>query len=158
MNGAEVKHGYANRNSVLTLVEPGNGRRSFRVRAPAVANLLPIIKANVASGAHVMTDKAGQHTHLGEFVTENDFTNHGKARCVPGVVDTNTVEGFYGVSERGIKGIYKRCNEKNLHRYVSEFDFRYNQHARLEFSDLARTNATLSGISAKSMTYRDSSI
>ena len=41
-----------------------------------------------------------------------------------GDAHTNTVEGFYSVFKRGMKGVYQHCAEKHLHRYVAEFDFR----------------------------------
>ena len=40
---------------------------------------------------------------------------------------TNTVEGYYSIFKRGMKGVYQHCSEKHLHRYLAEFDFRYTQ-------------------------------
>ena len=55
-----------------------------------------------------------------------------------------------------MKGIYQHCSEKHLHRYLSEFDFRYNHRIALGVDDLARTDAALSGIVGKRLTYRTS--
>jgi hypothetical protein len=44
---------------------------------------------------------------------------------VRGDVHTNTIEGYFSVFKRGMKGIYQHCGEAHLHRYLSEFDFRY---------------------------------
>ena len=41
-------------------------------------------------------------------------------------VNTNTVEGYYSIFKRGMKGVYQHCSEKHLHRYLAEFDFRYS--------------------------------
>ena len=152
--GAEVRRGYAHKNAVLTLVERGEDSRSFHVSGTAAADLLPIVKANVASGTHVMTDEAGQYAHLSQFFTEHDFTSHGKGEYVRGVVHTNTVEGFYSVFKRGMKGIYQHCSEKHLRRYVTEFDFRYNNRVRLGVDDAQRTDSALAGIVGKRLTYR----
>ena len=69
---------------------------------------------------------------------------------------TNTVEGFYSVFKRGMKGVYQHCSEKHLHRYVAEFDFRYNNRVKLGVDDAARTDAALKGAVGKRLTYRPS--
>jgi ISXO2-like transposase domain len=72
-------------------------------------------------------------------------------------VHTNTVENFYSVFKRGMKGVYQHCSERHLHRYVAEFDFRYNNRVGLGCGDLDRTERVLGGIVGKRLTYRDSS-
>ncbi|MGA3005977.1 MAG: IS1595 family transposase, partial [Acetobacteraceae bacterium] len=102
------RRGYAHKHAVMTLIErrPDGGRaRSFHVSGTAAADLLPIIKANVNSGSHMMTDEAGQYAHLGKYFTEHDFVTHGTGEYVRGDVHTNTLEGFYSVFKRGMKGI-----------------------------------------------------
>ena len=73
-----------------------------------------------------------------------------------GDVHTNTVEGFYSVFKRGMKGIYQHCPEKYLHRYVAEFDFRCNNRVRLGVDDAQRTVSALRGVTGKRLTYRSS--
>jgi hypothetical protein len=71
-----------------------------------------------------------------------------------GDVNTNSVEGFYSIFKRGMKGNYQHCAEKHLHRYLAEFDFRYNNRIALGVNDIARTDAALMGIVGKRLTYR----
>lgn len=71
---------------------------------------------------------------------------------------TNTVEGFFSVFKRGMKGIYQHCNEKHLHRYLAEFDFRYNNRVALGIDDATRAERAISGIVGKRLFYRDSSV
>jgi len=66
-------------------------------------------------------------------------------------VTTNSVEGFFSIFKRGMKGIYQHCGEAHLQRYLSEFDFRYN--AR-KISDVERAERALSQIEGKRLTYR----
>lgn len=146
--------GYAHKHAILTLVERGESARSFHVDGTKASDLLPIIKAHVAPNTHVMTDEAGQYAHLGKHFTEHDFTRHSQGEYVRGSVHTNTVEGFYSVFKRGMKGVYQHCSEKHLHRYVAEFDFRYNNRVRLGVDDAQRTDAALKGIVGKRLTYR----
>ena len=150
------QRGYAHKHAVLTLVQRGGASRSFHVDGTKASDLLPIIKANVLPGTRVMTDEAGQYASLGKHFAEHGFTRHGQGEYVVGDVHTNTVEGFYSVFKRGMKGIYQHCSERHLHRYVAEFDFRYSNRAKLGVDDQARTIAALQGIVGKRLTYHDS--
>ena len=69
-------------------------------------------------------------------------------------ITTNTVEGYCSIFKRGMKGIYQHCSEKHLHRYLSEFDFRYSNRIKLGVDDQGRTEKALKGISGKRLTYR----
>jgi transposase-like protein len=152
-----IRRSHGHKHAVMTLIErgPKGGRaRSFHVEGTAAADLLPIIKTHVSSGAHVMTDEAGQYAHLGKRFTEHDFTMHGKGEYVRGAVHINTVEGFYSVFKRRMTGVYQHCSEGHLHRYVAEFDFRYNNRVRLGIDDAERTDNALRGIVGKRLTYR----
>jgi transposase-like protein len=146
--------GYAHKHAVMTLVERGKGSRSFHVDGTASADLLPIIKAHVASGTHVITDEAGQYAHLGKHFTEHDFVRHAAGEYGRGDIHTNTVEGFYSVFKRGMKGVYQHCAEHHLHRYVTEFDFRYSNRVRLGVDDTERADRTLKSIVGKRLMYR----
>ena len=151
----EGARGYAHKNAVLTLVQRGGSARSFYVDGTKAADLLPIIKANVLPGTAVMTDEAGQYAHLSKLFAIHGFTRHGQGEYVRGEVHTNTVEGFfYSVFKRGMKGVYQHCKAKHLHRYVAEFDFRYNNRVKLGVDDAARTVNALRGIVGKRLTYR----
>ncbi|MDE3023559.1 MAG: IS1595 family transposase [Pseudomonadota bacterium] len=156
--GAEVKSGFGHKNAVLTLVERGKGSRSFHVDGTSSADIMPILKANIAAETVIMTDEARQYNRVYQHFAAHGFTRHSAGEYVRGKTHTNTVEGFYSVFKRGMRGVYQHCSEKHLHRYVAEFDFRYNQRARLGFDDNARTDSALIGIVGKRLTYRDSSI
>jgi hypothetical protein len=79
---------------------------------------------------------------------------HSKDEYVRGEVTTNTVEGFYSIFKRGMKGVYQHCGERHLHRYLAEFDFRYSNRVAMGVNDLARTDAMVRGIVGKRLTYR----
>ena len=148
------QRGYAHKHAVMTLVERGGPARSFHVEGTAAADLLPIIKANVAPDTYVMTDEAGQYAGLKKHFTGHEFVSHGKGEYVRVDVHTNTLESFYSVFKRGMKGVYQHCSEKHLHRYVAEFDFRYNNRVKLGVDDQQRTGNALRGIVGKRLTYR----
>ncbi len=69
-------------------------------------------------------------------------------------VHTNTVEGYFSIFKRGMKGVYQHCGKQHLHRYLAEFDFRYSNRAKLGVDDAERATLALKGISGKRLTYR----
>ena len=71
-----------------------------------------------------------------------------------GEAHTNTIEGYFSIFKRGMKGIYQHCGEQHLHRYLAEFDFRYNHRIALGFTDADRAEIALAGIKGKRLTYR----
>ncbi len=151
------RRGYAHKHAVLSLVERGGTVRSFHVDGTSAAHLVPILRANIAKEASVMTDEAGQYTHLAKDFASHDYVNHGAGEYGRGKVHTNTVEGFYSIFKRGMKGVYQHCGEKHLHRYVAEFDFRYNNRVALGIDDAERAHRALEGVKGKRLLYRDSS-
>ena len=80
--------------------------------------------------------------------------NHSKGEYVRGDVTTNHIENVFSVFKRGMRGVYQHCGEKHLHRYLSEFEFRYNQRTALGVTDVERAEAALRGIEGKRLTYR----
>jgi transposase-like protein len=155
-------HSYQFRNMVMTLVQRGGSARSFHVDSNSIADLWPIIRANVSPDTTIMTDEASWYKNLnadGRFAmhgtvkhSEDEWARYSKTE--PYVIHTNTVEGFYSVFKRGMKGVYQHCSEKHLHRYLAEFDFRYSNRVRLGVDDVERTRRALRGIVGKRLTYR----
>jgi len=171
--GFPAKAGPATKNIVLTLVERGGSARSFHIDSTSIADIAPILKANIAKESGLMTDEARHYMEPGRDFASHDAVNHGEkeyVRYVNQVTDklrpdgkpivatktitTNTVEGFYSIFKRGMKGIYQHCSEKHLHRYLSEFDFRYSNRIALGVDDVARAERALKGIVGKRLTYR----
>jgi transposase-like protein len=152
--------GYASKygNVVLTLVQRGGSARSFHVDGTAIRDLLPIIRANVAKESAVMTDAASWYKNLKVEANINgphETVNHTDGEYVRrGYIHTNTVEGYYSIFKRGMKGVYQHCAEKHLHRYLAEFDFRCSNRVRLGVDDVQRTERALKGIVGKRLTYR----
>ena len=152
--GMPKRRGYAHKHAVLSLVERGGRVRSFHVDGTSAKDLLPIVKANVTKETRVMTDDAGQYTRLGDDFAEHEVVQHSAGEYVRDDAHTNTVESFYAVFKRGMKGIYQHCSEKHLHRYVAEFDFRHNNRVALDVDDKERAERALKGVAGKRLTYR----
>ena len=148
------KRGYAHKHAVLTLVERGKGARSFHVDGTSAADVMPILKANIAKETRIMTDEAGQYDSVKEHFAGHDFTRHGAGEYGRGDIHTNTVESFYSVFKRGMKGVYQHCSEKHLHRYMAEFDFRYTNRANLGVDDAERAAIIVRSTTGKRLMYR----
>jgi transposase-like protein len=158
--GVEVRRGYAHKNVVLTLVERAGSARSFHVASTRKEDVLPIIRANIARETHVMTDEANQYAQLGDEFAKHDAVDHHREeyayrdRVTGTLIGTNTIEGFYSIFKRGMRGVYQHCSEKHLHRYVAEFDFRYSNRAKLGINDAQRATKIVKGAKGKRLVYR----
>lgn len=142
------------RNVVLTLVERGGSARSWHVDGTTAGQLVPIMRANIQRETKLMTDQASWYRGVGKDFASHETVDHSKDEYVRGEVSTNTVEGYYSIFKRGMKGVYQHCAEKHLHRYLAEFDFRYSNRIALGIDDTARADRALKGIVGKRLTYR----
>jgi transposase-like protein len=149
------RRGFAHKHAVLSLVERGGKVRSFHVACTSAAHLVPILRANIAKETAVMTDEAGQYAHLGKEFASHEFVNHSAGEYGRGDVHTNTLEGYYSIFKRGMKGTYQHCSEKHLHRYVAEFDFRYSNRSKLGIEDVERSEKAISGAAGKRLYYQE---
>jgi len=145
--------GIAHKNAVVTLVSRDGEARSFHVAHASSDNILPIVRRNLASEAKVVTDDAGYYRNLNaEYM--HAYVNHSAGQWGRGEIHTNTIEGYFSIFKRGMKGVYQHCSEKHLHRYLADFDFRYSHRVRLGVDDAQRAECTLKGIVGKRLTYK----
>jgi hypothetical protein len=101
-----------------------------------------------------MTDEHQSYKEIGREFISHDSVNHSRDEYVRGTVHTNTVEGFYSIFKRGMKGVYQHCAETHVHRYLSEFDFRYSNRVALGVNDGERADIAINGAAGKRLTYR----
>ena len=147
---------YANKAAVVSVLQRGGRVQSQHVQRVTAENLKPIVEQMVAEDAHVITDSS---TVLkGALKTrKHDQVNHMAKEYVPyenGLcITTNSIEGYFATLKRGINGVYHHVGKQHLHRYLSEFDFRYN--SRKE-KDGDRTLLALKSTGGKRLMLRDS--
>jgi transposase-like protein len=149
--------GGGHKNVVLTLVERGGRARSFHIDGTTSANVLPIVRKNIAKESALMTDEGSVYPRVGKEFASHEVVKHKNDEYVRGNVHTNTVEGYYSIFKRGMTGVYQHCGEQHLHRYLAEFDFRYSNRIALGVDDNNRTVKAMAGIVGKRLKYRDSS-
>ncbi len=146
--------GYAHKHKVLALVDRRTGRaKSMVVDDLKAKTLVPILKENIVKAATVYTDEAGQYQNLGREFADHEFVRHTAGEWGRGSVHTNTIEGYFSIFKRGMKGVYQHCSKKPLHRYAAEFKFRYNNRVANGSDDATRAAIALRGVKGKRLTY-----
>ena len=117
--------GASGKTAVLGLVERNGRVYAKPVNKTDTETLQKVVREKVKTGASVMTDEWLSYNGLGvDYLHEK--VSHGKGEYVRGNVHTNTIEGYWSLLKRGIYGIYHQVSAKHLHRYCTEFGFRYN--------------------------------
>ncbi len=144
------------KNVVVTLVERGGEARSFHTAGHRRFDVEGPMLANIKKETNLMTDDALQYRAIGKKFASHEFVNHTNDEYVRGTSHTNTVEGFYSIFKRGMKGVYQHCSEKHLHRYLAEFDFRYSNRVAVGTNDEGRANKALVKLIGKRLTYQQS--
>jgi transposase-like protein len=157
--GDKKGRGFHHKHKVLALVDRNSGRsRCMVVDSLRAADLTPILEENIEYEAHVMTDEAGQYKFLSRSFAQHDFVSHGRGEYGRGEIHTNTVEGAFSIFKRGMRRVYQHCAKKHLHRYVAEFEFRYNNRVANGFDDRERSEQALRGTVGKRLTYSSTRI
>jgi len=153
--GKPVRRGVGHKMKVLTLVDRSTGRaKSIVVDDLKIKTLLPILQAHIAKEATVHTDEAMQYDNLRNHFAAHESVNHGAEEYVRGNVTTNTVEGYFSIFKRGMKGVYQHCGKQHLHRYAAEFAFRYSNRSANGIEDTDRAALIVKGAEGKRLTYR----
>lgn len=144
-----------NKAPVLSLVERGGKVRSIHIANVTAKNLKEVIHGNVAPSAHVNTDESGVYRFVGKEYAKHSTVNHAAKEYARREADgtlatTNTVEGYFSLLKRGVYGTFHHVSKEHLHRYLSEFDFRYN--AR-DVDDGERRQLAIKAVVGKRLTY-----
>jgi transposase-like protein len=148
------KRGLRGKRAVLALVERGGSVRTFHVDEADKETVNEIMSKNVARESYLATDESRLYSDAWKHVADHLAVRHSIGEYVREDVHTNTVEGYFSIFKRGMKGVYQHCSEKHLHRYLAEFDFRYCNRVALGVHDDERTGRALRGIIGKRLTYR----
>jgi transposase-like protein len=151
---------FADKAPVVSVLQRGGRVQSMHMPKVTAENLRPVIEQMVADDAHIMTDsgtvltgvlKARKQKHDQVNHKAKEYVRHEDGVCIT----TNTIEGYFSILKRGINGVYHHVGKQHLHRYLSEFDFRYN--AR-KVNDGERTLQALKATGGKRLMPRDSKL
>lgn len=148
--------GFGNKRAIISLVERGGKVRSFHPAMADGESVAKIVRDNIHRESRLHTDESKLYRKVGQEFAAHETVTHSDDEYVCGDVTTNTVEGYFSIFKRGMRGVYQHCSEKHLHRYLSEFDFRYSHRAALGTDDMMRAEKLAKGIIGKRLTYRQS--
>lgn len=148
------KPGTVNKRTILGLIERGGNVRTFHVVQANKDNVAAVVTENVARESMLYTDESRLYTQVGKTFAAHETVKHSAGEYVRGPVHSNTIESYFSIFKRGMRGTYQHCAEKHLHRYLAEFDFRHNNRVALGVNDVARAGRILGGITGKRLTYR----
>jgi transposase-like protein len=139
-DGETPARGFHHKRVVFSLVERGGEVRSFHVDRAKAADIYPHMRANLDFESTLNTDEAKRFVSIGKEFAAHQAVDHHAEEYVRGTAHTNPLEGFYSIFKRGMRGIYQHCGERHLHRYLSDFDFRYNARTALGVDDAMRAD------------------
>lgn len=138
---------------VVGMVERNGRVRTRVVPDVTAATLKGAIREVVDNQARIMTDELSAYSGIGaEFAGGHSFVTHSAKQYVNGDVHTNTIEGVFSLIKRGMYGVYHNVSKQHLHRYLAEFDFRWNNR---KATDGMRTIAAIRGAEGKRLMYRE---
>jgi len=149
-----TKKGHAwNNRPIVSVLERGGNVRSFHMAVVTKQQVQDIVKANVAKESRLHTDESNLYKGADQAFASHETVRHSAKEYARGDVNTNSVEGYFSIFKRGMKGVYQHCDEKHLHRYLAEFDFRYNHRSKLGFTDGDRAALAVKNAAGKRLTY-----
>ena len=157
-----TRRGTAHKHGVVALVDRESGQsRWFKIDSARAADIHPIVLNNISREARLMTDEAKMYRKIGREFADHGTTTHARMEFVnpkDRTIHTNTVEGAFSIFKRGMRGVYQHCGEHHLHRYLAEYEFRYNTREANGINDRGRSVRALEGIVGKRITYRRNNV
>ena len=148
------KSGPGGKRAIVALVERGGRVRSFHPASADGVTVAAIVRDNIDRETRLHTDESRLYVRVGDEFAAHETVTHSRKEYVRGDVHTNSAEGYFSIFKRGMKGNYQHCKEKHLHRYLAEFDFRYNHRIKLGYNDGDRAALAVKGAANKRLTYR----
>jgi transposase-like protein len=147
------------KKAVVSLVEKNGRVASFHVANVTAHTVRGVITRNVNRETTLHTDEANIYPTVGKEYAGHKSVDHSRDeyaycdRLTETVVTINTAECFYSIVKRGINGVYHSVSEAHLHRYLKEFDFRFNNRSKLGVEDTERAVKAVLGAEGKRLTY-----
>lgn len=149
-----AKAAYHHKMKVLALVDRESGRsKAFVINSVAVDFVMPILQANLSREARLATDDHGVYRSARKHFASHGVVRHSRGQYGFGEIHTNTIEGYFSIFKRGMRGVYQFCGKKHLHRYLAEFDFRYSNREANGINDAARADLLLAGVVGRRLKY-----
>lgn len=149
----DQREAWTTKQAVVALVQRNGEVRNRHIPDVTAKTLEREIYKHVDLGSRLMTDEYVAYQSIGsQFAGGHETVKHTAGEYVRGDAHTNTVESYFALVKRGLNGIYHAVSKKHLHRYLSEFEFRYN---RRHLGDGDRLVATIRASEGKRLFYKE---
>jgi transposase-like protein len=136
---------------VVAMVQRDGNVRAMVMPRVTAKTLADAIHEHIDPSTRLMTDESPSYLRAGRKMASHETVAHGRGEYARGDAHTNTVEGFFSILKRGVYGTFHSVSKKHLHRYVSEFEFRYN-HRHME--DGQRLMLAIQAADGRRLTYK----
>jgi transposase-like protein len=121
--GKTIVFGILERDGELfTKVVPNASQKSL---------ITPILE-QVPVGTRISSDEWPPYKILGRLGYDHRTVEHGRKVWARGDTHVNTLEAFWSMLKRSIRGTHIHVSPKHLPKYLGEFEFRYNLRKRPE--------------------------
>ncbi len=158
MHESKKKHigtGGAGKAAVLGIVQRTDERGKSQIKAAHIPNvrrstLQPVIREAVEPGSHLYTDALRSYLGLSDAYTHETIDH--AAAFVEGNVHTNSVENFWSLLKRTLKGTYVSVDPVHLDAYLDEQAFRFNER---KHNDGTRFRKVASSVAGRRLTYAE---
>ena len=133
----------------------GAYERSGKIKTDILQNtgredLHGFIKENVATGSMLFTDEHPGDEKLDGYGHET--VRHSIGQYVRGAIHTNGIESFWALFKRGHYGVFHHLSKKHLHRYLAEFEMRWNF---TKLNESNRVDSLLECVAGNRLTYAE---
>ena len=139
---------------IVALVERGGEVRAFHMPHVTADNVRDALVRHADRKSRLHTDESNLYPKVGAEFAGHETVKHSAGEYARGDVTTNSVEGFFGIFKRGMRGVYQHCGEQHFQRYLNEFSFRYNNRIKLGVHDTERAALAVKGAEGKRLLYR----
>lgn len=147
------KSGGAEKRPIVALVERGGEVRAMHMPRVTGENIRDALVRNADRKSRLHTDESKLYPAVGAEFASHETVCHSAKEYARGDVNTNSVEGFFGIFKRGFNGVYQHCGEQHLQRYLNEYAFRYSNRSKLGIEDAERAALAIKGAAGKRLTY-----
>ena len=147
------RKGPSHKRAILGLIERGGKVKTFHVKQANKINVAELVTENVAKESILYTDESRLYHGMNQHFADHQSVRHRAGEYSRGGIHSNTIESYFSIFKRGMRGTYQHCAEKHLHRYLAEFDFRHNARVALGVNDVSRADRILCGVVGKRLTY-----
>ncbi len=148
----EKRAKWSSKTPVVALVQRNGDVRAQVLPTVNAENLKKVIEENVSKSANIYTDESRLYPALGKEFASHESVNHSKKEYARGNATTNTVEGFFSILKRGINGTFHSVSKEHLHRYVGEFEYKYNTR---KLDDGDRISLAIQKANGKRLIYKE---